>query len=136
MAVPTLLSWSGGKDAAYALHELQSGGSGGADDAGSDLAAVELLTTVNAARDRVTMHGVQRALVDRQAAALGLPVRYVEVPDDADNDAYERRMQRALAAAAGGGRLAAVGAGHRDAVAGVSRRRIRCHRGLRRRRRE
>jgi uncharacterized protein (TIGR00290 family) len=61
---------------------------------------VELLTTLNERRDRVTMHVVRRSLIDRQAAAVGLPVTYVAVPEDAGNEAYERRMGEALAAAA------------------------------------
>ena len=68
-------SWSGGKDAAVALWELR-----GRDD----VEVVELLTTVSAATDRTTMHGVRPALVREQAAALGLPVRFVDLPADSD----------------------------------------------------
>lgn len=82
-----VLSWSGGKDAAYAYHALRA----------ADATVVELLTTVNAAYDRSSMHGVRRGLYDRQAAALGLPLNVVELPADPSNDVYEATMAAELA---------------------------------------
>lgn len=76
----TVLSWSGGKDASVALAALR-----GRDDA----RLVELLTTVRADNQRVSMHGVRRDLVQRQADAVGLPLRVAELPPDATNDEYE-----------------------------------------------
>lgn len=65
-----LVSWSSGKDSAWALHKgLQRG----------DLEVVGLLTTFNAEFDRVSMQGVRRDLVDMQAARLGLPVWSMEL---------------------------------------------------------
>jgi diphthamide synthase (EF-2-diphthine--ammonia ligase) len=58
-----LLSWSSGKDSAWALHALRHQ---------SDLEVVGLLTTFNEAFDRVAMHAVRRELVEAQAAAAGL----------------------------------------------------------------
>ncbi|WP_115864656.1 Dph6-related ATP pyrophosphatase [Halorussus litoreus] len=84
---PTVLSWSGGKDASYALRELIESGN----------EPVELLTTVSADTGRSSMHGVRRALYERQAAALDLPIRFVEIPDDASNDEYESAMAEATA---------------------------------------
>lgn len=79
----TVLSWSGGKDAAYALAEMRR----------ADSVMVEgLLTTVAADTGRSSMHGVRRGLYERQAAALGLPIEFVELPADATNEAYERVM--------------------------------------------
>ena len=77
----TVLSWSGGKDAAFALWELRRAG----DD------PVELLTTLGA-NDRSSMHGVRRDLYAAQAEALGVPVRFVDLPADPSNDEYEKRM--------------------------------------------
>ena len=81
-------SWSGGKDAAVALWELRER---------DGVEVVELLTTVSAATGRTTMHGVRPALVREQAAALDLPVRFVDLPADASNEAYEERMAAAMA---------------------------------------
>ncbi|HET7322702.1 MAG TPA: hypothetical protein VFJ06_00030, partial [Halococcus sp.] len=79
----TVCLWSGGKDAAYALFELQ----------GTDNVTVErLLTTVSAATNRSSMHGVRRELYDRQADALGLPIEFVELPPEPTNETYEEVM--------------------------------------------
>ncbi|UPW01933.1 adenine nucleotide alpha hydrolase [Halorussus gelatinilyticus] len=86
-APTTVLSWSGGKDASYALWQLRNAGE----------RVTELLTTVSAATDRSSMHGVRRGLYERQAAAVGLPIRFVELPSDADNDEYEERMAEVTA---------------------------------------
>jgi uncharacterized protein (TIGR00290 family) len=59
-----LLSWSSGKDSAWALHCLQRSG---------DYEVAGLLTTLNAAFDRVAMHSTRRALLEAQARAAGLP---------------------------------------------------------------
>ena len=69
-----LLSWSSGKDSAWALHLLRSP----ALRMGVEIAG--LLTTFNHVADRVAMHAVRRALVEAQAAAAGLPLRAVELP--------------------------------------------------------
>jgi uncharacterized protein (TIGR00290 family) len=85
-----LLSWSSGKDCAWALHVLRHE---------ADVAVVGLLTTTNAAFDRVAMHGVRRSLVEAQAAAAGLPIEIVPLPWPCSNDAYEARMAAAFAGA-------------------------------------
>jgi len=84
------LSWSSGKDCAWALHEIRSGG---------EVDVVGLVTTVNSTANRVSMHGVRRALLDRQAASLGLPLHVIELPDPCPNDVYETRMVAAVDAA-------------------------------------
>ncbi|GAB3679570.1 hypothetical protein GCM10028857_01130 [Salinarchaeum chitinilyticum] len=83
----TVLSWSGGKDAAAALAELRA----------SDHDVVELLTTVAADTDRSSMHGVRRSLYELQAAALGEDLRIVTLPPEPDNDAYESVMAEVVA---------------------------------------
>jgi uncharacterized protein (TIGR00290 family) len=77
------MSWSSGKDCAFALHEARAAG---------DVEVVGLLTTMNEAADRVAMHGVRRELLRRQAAALGLAAFTVELPDPCTNEIYEQRM--------------------------------------------
>ncbi|HEX5580880.1 MAG TPA: hypothetical protein VFX39_04830, partial [Gemmatimonadaceae bacterium] len=59
---PVVLSWSGGKDCARALEALR-------DDPRYDVVA--LLTSVTRGHDRVSIHGVRRALLEAQARAVG-----------------------------------------------------------------
>lgn len=89
-----LLSWSSGKDAAYALHRLR---------ADPDVEVAGLLTTLNSAFDRVAMHGVREALLDAQAEAAGLPLWKVPLPWPCSNEAYEAAMAEACARAAAEG---------------------------------
>lgn len=84
------MSWSGGKDSALALHELR-------ERAGSPPRA--LITTVTVDHGRISMHGVRRELLSRQAQAAGLPLVEVEIPASCSNDVYEQRMGHALAEA-------------------------------------
>src|SRR5438270_4425711 len=79
-----LLSWSSGKDSAWALHLLRQQ---------PELEVVALLTTFNSAADRVAMHAVRRALVKTQAERAGLPLWQIELPWPCSNDDYECRMQ-------------------------------------------
>ena len=83
----TLLSWSSGKDSAWALHVLRQQ---------EDVEIVGLLTTLNGAADRVAMHAVRRELVEAQANALALPLLTVALPWPCPNEAYEGAMQSAL----------------------------------------
>ena len=79
----TLLSWSTGKDAAWALQCLRQ-------DASVEL--VGLVTTINAVADRVAMHGVRRELLEAQAAAAGLPLFILPLPSPCPNQVYESIM--------------------------------------------
>jgi uncharacterized protein (TIGR00290 family) len=88
-----LLSWSSGKDSAWALQSLRA--------AGEDVAG--LLTTFNDAADRVAMHAVRRSLVEAQAAAAGVPLRTVRLPWPCSNDQYEACVGAELARAAADG---------------------------------
>jgi uncharacterized protein (TIGR00290 family) len=83
----TLLSWSGGKDSARALYEIQKG---------SDYGVAALLTTLTEDYDRISMHGVRRVLLERQADALGLPLQKIYIPKDATNGLYESRLRASL----------------------------------------
>jgi uncharacterized protein (TIGR00290 family) len=89
-----LVAWSSGKDSAWALHEVRREGA---------LDVVGLLTTVTSEFGRVSMHAVREELLDRQAAALGLPCRKVRIPWPCPNATYEAEMARALAEAREGG---------------------------------
>jgi len=92
--VSTLLSWSSGKDSAWTLHLLRQGGG---------YAVTGLLTTVNAAFDRVAMHSTRRALLEAQAVAVGLPLTVVPLPWPCSNAQYEAAMQSACAKAVADG---------------------------------
>lgn len=82
-----LLSWSSGKDSAWALHVLRGDPS---------VAVVGLLTMLNGPADRVAMHAVPRELLEAQAAAAGLPLVTVPLPSPCSNEEYERLMQVAI----------------------------------------
>ncbi|MDY6764688.1 MAG: ATP-binding protein [Halobacteria archaeon] len=82
-----VLSWSGGKDAAYALYEVQKERS---------IEVVELLTTISAETGRSTMHGVRKGLLDRQSERTEIPIRYVELPENPSNREYEDIMSGVL----------------------------------------
>jgi uncharacterized protein (TIGR00290 family) len=92
-----LLSWSSGKDSAWALHVMRSSA------AQSGVTIAGLLTTFNQSADRVAMHAVRRTLAESQAAAAGLPLRAVELPWPCSNDEYESRMAEACRAAVADG---------------------------------
>jgi uncharacterized protein (TIGR00290 family) len=85
-----LLSWSSGKDSAWALHALRQQ---------SDVEVAGLLTTINQQFNRVATHAVRRDLLLRQAENVGLPLRLVSLPFPCSNEAYEERMGAAIAAA-------------------------------------
>lgn len=78
-----LLSWSSGKDAAWALHVLRQQG---------DVEVVGLLTTLNATHQRVAMHAVRETLLDLQAQAVGLPLWKIPLPWPCPNERYEALM--------------------------------------------
>jgi len=81
----TLVSWSSGKDGAWALHVLRQRG---------DVELAGLVTTVNQAFGRVAMHGVRESLLERQAEAAGLPLWKVPLPHPCPNEAYDAAMTR------------------------------------------
>jgi uncharacterized protein (TIGR00290 family) len=80
------VSWSSGKDSAWALCEARAAG----------LAeVVGAITTFSEVYDRVAMHGVRASLLDRQVAALGLPSLKVMLPSPCSNEIYEARFAAA-----------------------------------------
>jgi uncharacterized protein (TIGR00290 family) len=82
-----LFCWSGGKDSAMALHALRSAG---------EYRVAALLTTITDEYDRISMHGVRRVLLERQAESLGLPLHPVRIPPQCVNAIYEARMKQTL----------------------------------------
>ncbi|HEV2221971.1 MAG TPA: hypothetical protein VGR84_03125 [Candidatus Acidoferrales bacterium] len=88
------LSWSSGKDSAWALHVMRQCG---------DFEITALLTTINRTHNRVAMHAVRESLLDAQAAATGLPLVKVEIPSPCLNEIYEHAMSEAMAQASAEG---------------------------------
>ena len=89
--IPALLSWSGGKDAAWTLHAARMRG---------ELEIVGLLTTLTEGHDRVSMQGIRRDVLHAQARATGLPLVEAWIPQAAGNAIYEAAFGDALAEAA------------------------------------
>ncbi|MGG6462243.1 ATP-binding protein [Solilutibacter silvestris] len=85
-----MLSWSGGKDSAWALHVLRQRG---------DIEVVALLTTLTQGYDRVSMQGIRRDVLHAQAQATGLPLIEAWIPQQADNSSYETSFANALSEA-------------------------------------
>jgi uncharacterized protein (TIGR00290 family) len=79
-----LVSWSGGKDCAWALERLR----------GSDFEIVALLTTIHESFDRVAMHGVRHELIEEQARSAGIPLWTAPVPWPCPNGSYEEIMSQ------------------------------------------
>lgn len=87
MALRSWMSWSSGKDSAFALHVVR---------AESAVDVLALLVTMNADADRVAMHAVRRSLLEAQAQRLGIPLHIVEIPSPCPNAVYEERMAAAV----------------------------------------
>ena len=85
-----LISWSSGKDSAFALHEIRRAG---------EFDVVGALTTVTETFDRVSIHGVRQEILRAQLDAAGLPPRIVPIPYPCPNAIYEARMGEAVASA-------------------------------------
>jgi uncharacterized protein (TIGR00290 family) len=88
IATPVLLAWSGGKDSALALARLR---------ADPSVRVCALVTAVTTGYDRISIHGVRRDLLERQAAAIGLPLIVAPLEANAPNAAYESAWSAALA---------------------------------------
>jgi uncharacterized protein (TIGR00290 family) len=84
---PVVMSWSGGKDSALALHELR---------ADSHYDVVALMTSISDEFRRVSHHGVREELLEAQAEAIGVPLTKVYLPSSntapCTNEVYEEIM--------------------------------------------
>jgi uncharacterized protein (TIGR00290 family) len=87
MSEKVLFTWSGGKDSALALYELQKN---------HNYEILALLTTLTEDYDRISMHGVRRTLLEQQAESLGLPLEKIYITKDASNEEYETKMKNKL----------------------------------------
>ena len=80
----TLLSWSSGKDSAWALHVLRQD---------PEVAVAGLFCTINQEFERVAMHAVRVSLLQQQADSIGLPIRLIPIPNPCSNAEYADIMQ-------------------------------------------
>jgi uncharacterized protein (TIGR00290 family) len=85
-----LISWSSGKDSAFALHEVRQAG---------EFDVVGAVTTVTETFNRVSIHGVRQEILLAQLQAAGLPPQIVPIPYPCPNEIYEARMGEAVARA-------------------------------------
>lgn len=79
------MNWSGGKDSSLCLHKILQD---------KRYTVDRLLTSVNAVHDRISMHGVRRALLNAQAASIGLPLQTIELPEQPGMAEYELAMMQ------------------------------------------
>ena len=82
------MNWSGGKDSSLCLHYIQQDHNYNIDC---------LLTSVNAAHDRISMHGVRRSLLEAQSRSIGLPLQTIELPEQPGMHEYEQAMMHKVA---------------------------------------
>ncbi|MCK4508947.1 MAG: adenine nucleotide alpha hydrolase [Desulfuromonadales bacterium] len=82
-----VVSWSSGKDCAFALHQVRTEGR---------VEVVGLLTTLNEENDRIAMHGVRKELLQMQLKALDLPAEMVMLPMPCDDESYRQRVGLAV----------------------------------------
>jgi uncharacterized protein (TIGR00290 family) len=85
MTEKVILSWGGGKDSALALYEIQKN---------DNYEVLGLLTILAEDYDRVSMHGVRRILLERQADSLGFPLEKVFISKNASIEEYESEMRQ------------------------------------------
>jgi len=83
--IKCIFNWSGGKDSSLALyHCLQN----------PDLDIRYLVTTINDAADRISMHGVRTELLIQQAESIGIPLYQVRLPEMPDMETYDNTMRK------------------------------------------
>lgn len=82
-----VVSWSSGKDSAWALHVLRND---------PQVEVIGLLTVINTTHGRVAMHSTRLALVQAQARSVGLPLKVIPLPWPCPNEVYERAMREAI----------------------------------------
>ena len=87
MTEKVLFTWSGGKDSAMSLYVLRKF---------HNYEIVALLTSVTEDYDRISMHGVRRVLLERQAQSLGLPLEILYITKNSSNEEYEAKLGRLL----------------------------------------
>ncbi len=83
MPIKTYMNWSGGKDSSLCLFKILQD---------KNYSIETLITNINAAHNRISMHGVRRELLNAQAKSIGLPLNTIEVPEQPSMSQYEQAM--------------------------------------------
>jgi uncharacterized protein (TIGR00290 family) len=83
---PVIVSWSGGKDSVLALHFINK----------DEYNVRTLITTISESYNRVSMHGVRKELLEKQAKSIGIPLLTISLPKDTTNEEYEKIMKREM----------------------------------------
>lgn len=87
MKEKAIMSWSGGKDSALALFEVQKQ---------NKYDVIALQTTITQDFDRVSMHGFKTSLLERQSQELGIPLDKILINQNCVNEDYEIAVKRSL----------------------------------------
>ena len=87
MSLSYFMNWSSGKDAALALYYLSQS---------PDHRCQTLLTSISSQYQRVSMHGLRRELLEAQVQALDLPLKIIELPQDASMEDYDRILKETV----------------------------------------
>src|SRR5215216_5289906 len=74
------ISWSGGKDSAFALYKIASAG---------EWEVVGLHTIINRDTRRVGLHGTHERMLELQATQLGLPLTKLYIESSDTNGMFE-----------------------------------------------
>lgn len=97
--IKAYMNWSGGKDSSLCLHRIMQD---------KRYSVESLLTSVNAAHNRISMHGVRRELLVEQAHEIGLPLYTIELPEQPGMAEYEQQMTASVSSLNGAGYTHAV----------------------------
>lgn len=82
-----IFNWSGGKDSSFALYKILTE---------KKYQIQTLLTTINQKYDRVSMHGVRKPLLEKQAENLGISLTKLLLPENLTMKKYDQEMQKTL----------------------------------------
>ncbi|MDF1673256.1 MAG: diphthine--ammonia ligase [Vicingaceae bacterium] len=83
---PIVMSWSGGKDASFALYKILQEGK---------YDVKYLLTNIYEPNKRVSMHGVPEELIEAQAKSIGIPLKTMYIKESSHKE-YNIKMNEML----------------------------------------
>ena len=87
MKTQLIVSWSGGKDSSAALYKILQLG---------EYEVFSLITTITEEYERISIHGVRKELLRRQAVSLGIDLKEIYIPRNCTNKQYESSIESAL----------------------------------------